>query len=1712
MTESESEKIARLEQMLKTQNSELENFKKTVNDLRASGPSGPGGSGNSIIVRQDSMVKYPIPRLEENMTWDEYKASVETWKDMCEIEPSKQGPLLISGLPVKGDQVGGIQRLVYNNVKATLKTATGADDIVKEIKRIMLKPDYCRLIDWVDNLVSARQRSNWVMERWIAEVNGYVKKAKDEFNMTISPMLHVGLLVRGVTSIDQSMLPAMLKDIDMEDGDSQADLVKNTEIALRKYALPSGSKRVQGVKVNFGQQYEEKDIFGQTIKKRKTSSEDLLDDEFSQEEERAFYGHGGRGGHAGRGGRRGRGASKSVNKSRREERESEWEREKERCREMNLCFRCKSSEHRLDQCPTKRAEMLEKKKETLRKGIPWKNRDNTWTMPDGSVSQTDPNAQPTLGQRQFYCQEERSLGVTRKRKYEYGNQFSMPEEDILVFDEENDVNPHQVENLEGEKSEHDLMDDIDGLTGQDTRNVMISDNDPVLAQAATERDEHEEVEASSIKITDIVNSDRVLVASHGATEAIIDTGCTKCCAGSEWTEKYLQTLSEKDLQDVVKTEGKNKFKFGDDSVYSSVGYVAAPVYIGGKRKILGWDQVNTTIPLLISRRVLQRLGMTLSFRENNSTVARFAGVEVELNLRDGHDWIDISAQSSEHENAENILFSALKNNKSPLNFEEVVKLHEQMSHPPMEKMKRTIMRASRWNQGTAEFLQRCYSECLSKDCRARLHCQKIGKIGTRMPERVGDMVCADLKIAGKNSHDKDILYIVDMFSNLVIADVISNKQPGQIVDKFLEHWFSKGMPRIKTLITDCGTEFLGHDMAQFLQSMNIKHVTTVPRSPQMNGQCERVHAIIDGNASRLRENRDSLSQRQALAWACYAWNMEEKRHGYAPADLVFGPCDRETNFLDLSPVELQDRDMKANIVEQLQAREQARIEHLSLKASDKVRDALYRKTVPTRDRKELGTWVWMKRSLEKDWRGPGQISDSLHSGCSVKIGNQYFSARHEDCLPLTAKEMEMENIIENQQVEPLQHEYTEPAEIETREVISITSRDDREQVNEINDLSVSRRRVRFNDDVVVAQEPVVPEVVQQVPEGVQQVQPPVTAAAGRPRKKGAGNFSKTKNKPPFYSPLGFHQKETVEVLSVDRNEWIEAAVVDRHYPTKADTGSEWYRLRFDPKNPRSDGIYDMRTIDWRRPTEVSEVNKVYVAIVPPHQHNTQLVKQAKAKELETLRQFETFEDRDLRDLSTEQKRKIIPSTWNVVLKDVNDKESVKARLCARGDKEVGVAKSDSPTVTRQALRLLLTMAASRKQKVFSLDFKGAYLQGQLLDREVYMSPPSDMRESNPNLVWKVRKRLYGFRDSARGWFLEFNQTMIDLGCEPILVDAAMYTYKDEKNNVIGMAGVHVDDVLYAGTPRFHSEVMDKMLEKYVIGRVERDFFTYTGWTLRQDDSGITLTQGKFLDQVELDKYQVFRDLRGDDKEMLNEQLQALYRSLVGSLQWIVSVSRPDKAYHAVALASKLGKANIADAKLGVKQLDKTVKDPQEIKFSALQDISSCQIRAYCDSSWGKLHGCETVNANVSFIVDKAGNANVIDWQAKKMDIPAASPLTGEAMAALDTFGKIPWIRSMLSDMTGVERMAATLVTDSKSLEETVSSCTSIRDKRAMVAVCTARRMPLKENVKIQWCRSGSQLADVLTKPGVNSGVLREVLSKGKLTPSHLSIEEPGIRQ
>ena len=70
-----------------------------------------------------------------------------------------------------------------------------------------------------------------------------------------------------------------------------------------------------------------------------------------------------------------------------------------------------------------------------------------------------------------------------------------------------------------------------------------------------------------------------------------------------------------------------------------------------------------------------------------------------------------------------------------------------------------------------------------------------------------------------------------------------------------------------------------------------------------------------------------------------------------------------------------------------------------------------------------------------------------------------------------------------------------------------------------------------------------------------------------------------------------------------------------------------------------------------------------------------------------------------------------------------------------------------------------------------------------------------------------------------------------------------------------------------------------------------------------------------------------------------------------------------------------------------------------------------------------------------------------------------------------------------------------LITDNKSLQDSVYSTKSIEDKRLKVDICTLRDMlKNKEITEIKWVPSKWQLADVLTKSGASSSKLLEVLS------------------
>ena len=118
------------------------------------------------------------------------------------------------------------------------------------------------------------------------------------------------------------------------------------------------------------------------------------------------------------------------------------------------------------------------------------------------------------------------------------------------------------------------------------------------------------------------------------------------------------------------------------------------------------------------------------------------------------------------------------------------------------------------------------------------------------------------------------------------------------------------------------------------------------------------------------------------------------------------------------------------------------------------------------------------------------------------------------------------------------------------------------------------------------------------------------------------------------------------------------------------------------------------------------------------------------------------------DVVPENDQKAISVRWVVTPKLVDGLWKTKARLVARGfEEDKSSLRSDSPTCMKESLRLLFTLSASMDWALNSIDIKAAFLQGKPIERELYLRPPKEA--SQPNVLWKLKKVVYGLSDASR---------------------------------------------------------------------------------------------------------------------------------------------------------------------------------------------------------------------------------------------------------------------------------------------------------------------------------------------------------------------------
>ena len=148
----------------------------------------------------------------------------------------------------------------------------------------------------------------------------------------------------------------------------------------------------------------------------------------------------------------------------------------------------------------------------------------------------------------------------------------------------------------------------------------------------------------------------------------------------------------------------------------------------------------------------------------------------------------------------------------------------------------------------------------------------------------------------------------------------------------------------------------------------------------------------------------------------------------------------------------------------------------------------------------------------------------------------------------------------------------------------------------------------------------------------------------------------------------------------------------------------------------------------------------------------------------------------------------------------------KARLCVLGfqDPDLTEVPRDSPTLSAASEALIMQWVASHKYRLISGDIKIAFLSGDEDIRNIFISPPDDVRQMlnlDHETVQRLRKAVYGLVNAPKKWWDRLKTSLIKHGFTSCALDPCAFVLR-KSGKIHGVLGVHVDDVIGGGNETF----------------------------------------------------------------------------------------------------------------------------------------------------------------------------------------------------------------------------------------------------------------------------------------------------------------------
>jgi hypothetical protein len=141
----------------------------------------------------------------------------------------------------------------------------------------------------------------------------------------------------------------------------------------------------------------------------------------------------------------------------------------------------------------------------------------------------------------------------------------------------------------------------------------------------------------------------------------------------------------------------------------------------------------------------------------------------------------------------------------------------------------------------------------------------------------------------------------------------------------------------------------------------------------------------------------------------------------------------------------------------------------------------------------------------------------------------------------------------------------------------------------------------------------------------------------------------------------------------------------------------------------------------------------------------------------------------------------------------------KARLVVKGYAQtygIDYEETYSPVAKMTTVRTIIAMAAAKGWSLHQMDVNNVFLHGDLQE-EVYMEQPLGyVDQTNPNLVCRLKKTLYGLKQTLRAWSDKIRQYLVTSGFQTSNANISLYVKKTDHGIVVIV--IYVDDLIIIG--------------------------------------------------------------------------------------------------------------------------------------------------------------------------------------------------------------------------------------------------------------------------------------------------------------------------